>query len=108
LIHRYKCYRPADLLGRILQITFIFVGQNHGRQTRAVGGQHLPFKPPMGITISCRVTSPVMPTLPRNGRPLNKLAMAVTIAMPAPNPEWTFSLNFSIISVRPHIPYPGT
>ena len=44
--------------------------------------------PPIGSTLPRRVTSPVMPTCSRTGRPDSRLASAVTIVMPADGPSF--------------------
>ena len=46
------------------------------------------FRPPIGSTRPCNVTSPVMPTPGFTGRPVSKLASAVVIVMPADGPSF--------------------
>ena len=45
------------------------------------------FTPPMGSTRPRSVTSPVMPTSPRTGLPVKRLAMAMVMATPAEGPS---------------------
>ncbi len=43
--------------------------------------------PPIGRTLPCRVTSPVMPTVERTGRPVSSETSAVVIVTPADGPS---------------------
>ena len=45
------------------------------------------FTPPIGSTLPCSVTSPVMPTVDRTGRPVSRLTSAVVIVTPADGPS---------------------
>ena len=45
------------------------------------------FTPPIGSTRPCSVTSPVMPTSTRTGRPVSSDASAVVIVTPADGPS---------------------
>ena len=61
------------------------------------------FTPPIGRTRPCSVTSPVMATVERTGRPVRRLARAVVIAVPALGPSfgtapagtWTWNRRWS-------------
>ncbi len=43
--------------------------------------------PPIGSTLPCSVTSPVMPTVDRTGRPVSRLTSAVVMVTPADGPS---------------------
>jgi hypothetical protein len=93
-------------LRQLRDVLGVVLGQQHRLDARAVGGDGLSFRPPMGSTLPRSVTSPVMATSRRTGRRVKAEMIAVAMAMPAlgpslgvaPSGTWMWTLTLSNIA----------
>lgn len=86
-VHGDEVQSGPDRLVDLLQILDIVPGMMTVCTPLRRAAMVFSFRPPMASTRPRRVTSPVMATLPRTGRPDSADSMAVVMAMPADGPS---------------------